>query len=451
MDLNHKKTAEPGHHVVRRIIICSGVLLVGIVGMIALAKMKKPPAEAERKERPTQVEVIRAQVEDVQVTITGFGEVRALTVVHIAPEVSGMIVGTHPLLEVGEIIPNGDILFEIDPRDYRAALQQAQATVSQLENAILRLKKQAVIDQQRLKTLSRSRELAKNEFERLKRLYERDKVGTRSGVDSAELAYNSAVNQAEQLYQIVSLYPIQIKETQSNLAAARAQLDLARANLERCRVSVPFNARVKEKYIEKGQYAAPGQQALTLVNDEVLEIHVPLNSRDTRDWLQFNGLRQADGKAWFAGLKPVTCTIRWTEDPQAHAWEGKLHRVVRFDQQTRTLTVAVRLQATEALSKDSRRLPLVEGMFCSVAIPGRTLKQVIRLPRWAVSFENTAYISNDGRLKTVDVNVARTEDEYVFVAGGISAGDLVVITRLVNPLENTLLDVKTVAAKDVWS
>jgi hypothetical protein len=162
-------------------------------------------------------------------------------------------------------------------------------------------------------------------------------------------------------------------------------------------------------------------------------------------------LRQADGKAWFAGLKPVTCKIRWTEDPQAHAWEGKLDRIVRFDQQTRTLTVAVRLEATEALSKDSRRLPLVEGMFCSVEIPGRTLKQVIRLPRWAVSFENTAYISNDGRLKTVNVNVARIEDEYVFVAGGISAGDLVVITRLVNPLENTLLDVKAVAAGDVWS
>lgn len=449
MELNGKKAARPAVNIVKRIVICIAVLMIGIVGMIALAKMKKPPAEADRSERPLQVEAVRASVEDVPVTITGFGEVQALKVVNIAPEVAGRIILTHPLLEVGEIIPRDEVLFEIDPRDYRAALQQAQATVAQLENAIKRLQKQSAIDKQRLKTLERSRKIASDEFERLKRLYRVDKVGTRSGVDSAELAYNAAINQAEQMYQTVTLYPIRIKETQSNLAAAKAQLDLARTNLERTRLTVPFNARVKEKNIEIGQYVTPGKQVLTLANDEILEIHVPLDSRDAREWLQFDGARQTNGSAWFAGVKPVTATIRWTEDPQAHVWEGVLNRIVKFDQQTRTLTVAVRIEAQQALSKDSQHLPLVDGMFCSVEIPGRTMYQVIRLPRWAVSFDNTAFLSNDGRLKTVDVSVARVEDEHVFVSGGISPGDLVIITRLVNPLENTLLDVKTVTAKDI--
>jgi len=451
MELNGKKSARPAINIVKRIVICLAVLLVGIVGMLALANMKKPPAEAKRSERPLQVEAVRAQFEDVPVTKTGFGEAQALTVVDLAPEVSGKIVMTHPRLEVGEIIPKDEILFEVDPRDYQAALQQARATVSQLENAILRLRKQYLNDKQRLKTLERSRKIAKDEFERLKRLYEVDKVGTRSGVDSAEMAYNSAINQAEQLYQTVTLYPIQIKEAQSNLTAARARLDLARTNLERCRVSVPFNARVKAKHIETGQYVTPGKQVLTMANDERLEIHVPLDSRDAREWLQFNGQHRSASTAWFTGLKPVTCTIRWTEAPEAHVWEGELNRVVKFDQQTRTLTVAVRLEAQQARSKDPLQLPLVDGMFCAVDIPGRSMQQVVRLPRWAVSFENTAYVASDGRLKTVRVSVARSENEDVFVSGGIAPGDLVITTRLVNPLENTLLDVDIVPEKDIRS
>jgi hypothetical protein len=75
-----------------------------------------------------------------------------------------------------------------------------------------------------------------------------------------------------------------------------------------------------------------------------------------------------------------------------------------------------------------------------VEIPGRTLNGVIRLPRWAVSFENTVYTAEEGRLKTRPVEVARLEEGYAFVQSGLQPGDVVITTRLVDPLENTLLD-----------
>jgi multidrug efflux pump subunit AcrA (membrane-fusion protein) len=427
--------------VLRRIGICILVLLAGVAGLSALASLKKPPAEVEVRERPIKVDVIEARLIDHQVMITGYGEAKAIADVVISPEVSGRVTAVHPRLYVGEIIESGALLFAVDERDYRAAFSEAMASVRQLELAVERLEQQQKIDAVRLKTLERSRELARAEFDRLRRLYEESSVGTRSGVEQAERAYNAAEDQAAQMAQTVALYPIRIQEAQSQLASARARLSLATANLARCRVTAPFTGRLKAVSLEKGQFAVAGQPALTLADDSVLEIQVPLDSKDARNWLRFDPAAATGDSAWFSGLSPVDCRILWTENKEGHAWVGRLHRVVRFEQKTRTLTVAVRIDAAAAVKSRPAALPLVEGMFCAVEIPGRILTNVIRLPRQAVSFENTVYLARDNRLKTTSVEVARIEGDFAYVSGGIQDDALVVTTRLVDPLENALLEI----------
>jgi len=240
------------------------------------------------------------------------------------------------------------------------------------------------------------------------------------GVESAEKAMLSAADLTNQISQV---------------------LETAETNLERCEVRAPFNARIKSVSLEKGQYVTPGQNIITLADDSVLEIQVPLDSRDARKWLRFNVEKTNRKTAWFASLEQVPCKIRWTENNSGQTWDGQLHRVVKFDQQTRTLTVAVRVDAETALKKNPQFLPLVEGMFCSVKILGKTMHNVFRVPRQAVSFENTVYIAIGNRLKTVPVKIARMEGEYAYVADGLNAGDMVITTRLSDPLENALLEI----------
>jgi RND family efflux transporter MFP subunit len=219
----------------------------------------------------------------------------------------------------------------------------------------------------------------------------------------------------------------------------------------RCKIRAPFNGRVKSVSLEKSQYITPGQNIVILADDSVLEIHVPLDSRDASKWLYFNGAKTNGKTAWFCDLMKVPCRIRWTEDNNGQTWEGRLHRVVKFDQQTRTLTVAVRVYAETEMKKNSQSLPLVEGMFCSVKIPGRSLNNVFRLPRQAVSFENTVYLAVDNRLKTVPVKVARMEAENAYVNDGLNAGDMVVTTRLIDPLEKSLLEITNKSQKEKQS
>ena len=410
MDSNRiEKAKKPAKVVLISIVVSIIVLIVGYLGMKMLASLKKPPVEAKNGERPLRVEALQVKQEDIPVFIAGYGEVKALNVVPIAPEVAGKIVKIHPRLEAGEIIPKGEILFKIDPRDYITVRKTSR---------------------DRLKNLKRNQELTKKEYERVRVLLEKNNIGTQAGIEAAEKAMLSAADLTSQIAQV---------------------LETAETNLERCEVRAPFNARIKSVSLEKGQYVTPGQNIITLADDSVLEIQVPLDSRDARKWLRFNVEKTNRKTSWFASLEQVPCKIRWTEHNNGQTWDGRLHRVVKFDQQTRTLTVAVRVDAENALKKNPQSLPLVEGMFCSVKIPGRTLHNVFRLPRQAVSFENTVYIANDNRLKTVPIKVARVEGENAYVDDGLNAGDMVIITRLIDPLENALLEIANKSHKEKQS
>jgi RND family efflux transporter MFP subunit len=439
------ETARPGKTkeaaLLVRIICIIGVIVGGIGFASVLVSLKKPPAKVDVTAHSLSVKTEQVYPEDVPVTVSGLGEVRALNVVPLAPEVPGTIVSIHPRLEMGEIISEGDLLFRIDQRDYLAAVAQARAQVAQISKTIERLNGEYAIERSRLKTLDRSKSLMKNEFERVRDLFEKDDVGTRSAVDHAEMNLNQAVDARDQLGRVVTLYPTQIQEANSGLEGAEAQLALAEANLARTEVQASFDARVKQVNLEAGQYVTPGMQVLTLADDKLLEISVSVDSRDAKRWLEFGTEDNGVGSSWFGALEPLPCRVAWTEDPENHSWEGIVHRIENFDQRNRTVSLAVRISG-EAATQGQGGLPLVEGMFCAVEIPGKTMTQVYRLPRWAVTHEGATYVVRDEMLAIQTVEVVRSEGDFTFVRGGLSSGEQVITTRLINPLPNTAVRVE---------
>lgn len=417
------------------------ILAAGFGGMRVLVKLRRPPVEVELQETALRVEAVSVEPGDYPVSIVGFGEVVPLNVSMVSCEVSGRVVEVNPRLEVGERLKAGDVLVRIDDRDYRAVRDEALAAVEQLETAVTRLKLQLRYDRERFALQVRNRDLAAKEFERARTLLADSKVGSLAAVEAAERASNSAATQVVTLEQAIALLPVQIVETEKSLDAARARLARAEANLERCVPKAPFDCRVKLALVELGQLAAPNQPVATLADDSVLEIHVPVDSVDARKWLEFNPPEETKGQTWFASLKPRPCGVRWTEDAAGHAWKGELHRVVDFSPATRTLVLAVRMDG--AVSGTATALPLAEGMFCKVEIPGRGLTSVYRVPRTAVTYEHTLYVVRTNRLQTVSVSVEYVDDRHSYISAGLSRGDRVITTRLIDPLEGSLLDVAT--------
>lgn len=431
-----------------RIALCAVLAAIGWGGMVQLSRLKKPPAEAQTEERALHVETVTAKVETVQVRISGFAEAASLNVVRLATEVAGRVVYVHPRLEVGEQIARDEVLLRLDTRDYEAAVAQGKASLQAYRDTIARLEKQLTIDRNRLGTLARNLELAEKEYTRTKHLFEQSQVGTLSGVEAAERLVNAARDAVDQLQGLVDTYPLQIQEARSRLRVAEAQLASATANLERCVLRSPFDARIESSFVETGQYAAPGVDVVALADDSELEFRVPLDSRDVQQWLQFHDKDSSTSVAWFAEPKHVPVTVRWTEAPDTHVWTGTLQRIVALNRDTRTINVAVRVKAAAAAADAAGALPLIAGMFCSVEIPGREIANAIRLPRWTVSFRNTVFVVKDGRLETVPVEVARSTGEHAFVVAGLQEGDAVIVTRLVNPLEGTKLEAVPVGAEE---
>lgn len=375
-----------------RISLCLLILAAGGAGFIVLKKMKKPPQMVEAQERALPVQVVQVQPEQVDVVISGYGEVRSRTVVPLSAEVTGRITSVHENLQVGLVVPKGEILCRINEQDYRLEFDTATA---------------------RLKNLKRDLELARKELARVRDLYKKNRVGTLSSVEKSEQTVNGIMNQRVQVQQA---------------------MEMAKLRLERCVIRAPFTCRITELNVEQDEYVTPGRKLFTIVDDGDLEVLLSLDSRDAVNWLRFQPDR--DRNAWFSLPEETDCTVRWTENDMVQG-TGRLDRVVRFDPRTRTLVVAVRLK-----QKTGASFPLVQGMFCRVDIQGRPLAGVFVLPRRAVDFEGRVYVVEKNRLHSRRVQVAKVQDNKALVGKGLQPGEIVITTRLESPLENTLVQVE---------
>lgn len=425
------------------LILSTAVVAAGISAMMYFSSMKKKPHRGKPKEMVLRVAVKTAVPETVNTRLNGFGVAEPVTTVRIAAEVGGRIIHAHPDLDKGRTIPEGEVLFQIDPLDYRTALLDLEAGLAQKRAALARIKKEFAADKKRLATIRRTMELAKGEFNRVRRLLEENSIGNRSAVDQAEQAMNSAIDAHHQLERAISLYPSTIQEAEAALLSAKADVDRANADLERCTVRAPFTGRVKSLALDLGEYASAGTQVVTLADDSELEIQVSLDAREVSSWLTFRDIssRESPGipvPGWFPTPEPVVCEIQWIEARQ-HTWPGSLSRLVEFDQASRTMTLAVRFSPSESACPDCP--PLVEGMFCAVSIPGKPIQGLYRLPRWLVTTDNTIYVAENNRLKTRRVERVYADGDDIFLKGDIKRGDLLITTRLVEPMENASLKI----------
>ncbi len=116
------------------ILACLPLLLMLVAGC------QRAPA-AKEAAPPTEVGVIAVHVTPVQCTTALPGRTTAVTTSDVRPQITGVIL--QRLFEEGSEVKQGQQLYEIDPRSYKAALDQAMAQraqdQAQLEAAQLNL------------------------------------------------------------------------------------------------------------------------------------------------------------------------------------------------------------------------------------------------------------------------------------------------------------------------
>ena len=221
------------------------------------------------------------------------GQVRA-NVIQVAPRVSGPIIKL-PIKD-NQLVRAGDLLFEIDPRTYKASLDQASAnldaTRDHLENLAQQVKAaQAGLDQtasqieqaqaavksaeaqlikakanfERATKLVRNGDISKREFDSAKAAYDFDQANL-DKAQSARIQAQAARIQAEAELARAKADLGAPGEENAQLRGAKAALETTRLNLEFTEVKASVDGYVTNLSLRLGSQAVANQPALALVD-----------------------------------------------------------------------------------------------------------------------------------------------------------------------------------------
>lgn len=327
--------------------------------------------------------------ETVQLTAITHGTVLPRTESELVPEVSGRVIGISPAMVSGGFFRQGDLLLEIDPLDYEVGLEQAKAALassrSELTNA----------------TKAHERQL--------------------------DLAERQSTSQSQKDDALNRLH-----FAQASLREARARLSRARRDLERTRITAPYDGRVRSERVDIGQFVNRGAPVASLYATDVAEVRLPLHDEE----LAYLDLPLAGTP--FEG-RQARAILRAQFAGEQHTWEGQIVRTEgELDPQTRMINVIAQVDAP--YQQTGNRPPLAVGLFVEAEIVGHQVDNIFVLPRSALQQNEQIYVvGDDNRLQFRDITILRSVAEEIYISDGIRPGELICLSPVNNAIPGMLV------------
>lgn len=327
-----------------------------------------PRATAQTPAAAVPVTAGTVAAQDVPVYLQGIGTVQAYNMVTIKTRVDGQIVKVY--FKEGQEVKEGEPLFEIDPRPYQAALEQAQAAQQKDEAQLAG---------------------AKLDLERYSKL-----LGT---------GYQTRQSYDQQTALVAQL--------QAAIRGDQAQIDNANLNLGYADIRSPIDGRLGARLVDKGNLVHANDNTALVTITELRPIFVSFTlPQDTLD-----GLRQQEQKAPLAvrayssdGSKLLSIGKLTLIDNSVDQTTGTIHLKARFD------------------NEDERLWP---GQFVSLRVILQTRPHVATVPAQTVQEGpngNYAYIIKpDNTVERRNVDVAAVQDGIAVITKGLSPGERVVV------------------------
>ncbi len=339
-----------------------------------------------------------AEVEAVVVAPTRF-VLRAEATGHLAPwraatvgaEAGGTVVARN--VEEGRAVAAGALLLQLDSRDARIALEEAEADLLEKRVAYalyVGSDRSAAPDSSRVQAARTALREAEEAFAQ-GRLTEMEVRDARRRVEAAAVLAGRDRGS--------------VQAATTGLAQAEQQVERARLALSRTRAVAPFAGRIADVQVEVGQQVSTGQPLLSLLDDGRMKVDVNVLEAD------------------LARLRPgVTAQVRVPALDNL-ALGGTVHTInPSIDPETGTGRVTV------VISNPAGRL--VSGMFAYVALETGHLEQRLTVPAAAVLVRqgrDLVFVLGGGRARWTYVTVGARSGDEVEITDGIAPGDTVAV------------------------
>jgi multidrug efflux system membrane fusion protein len=346
------------------------VLIAGYFAWRTLAPREADAADtASTRTQAVPVYTATATIEDMPVYLTGLGTVQPPNVVEVKAQVTGTLIAL-PAKE-GSIVRGGDIVAEIDPRIYKAALDQALAQRDE-DTAML---KAAQLD------LTRYQNLAKTNFAPVQQV--QDQQGS---VDKDIAA----------------------------IAVDNAMIETARINLGYCIIKAPFDGRVSFYQLNVGNLVAAASQTGIVSITQVQPIEVVLTLPES----DLNAIEAARAN----GQVPVTVFDASTNKALSTGTLMTPNNTID------TATGTISLKASFRNS-DNHLWP---GQFVNTRVQVGVVHQAVTVPERAVqhgpdgTFVYT--VNPDGTADQANVDVGEQVDGRTVITKGLKGQETVVVS-----------------------
>ncbi|EML1449833.1 TPA: efflux RND transporter periplasmic adaptor subunit [Enterobacter kobei] len=308
------------------------------------------------------------------------GRIEAVESVQLRPRVSGYIDKVN--FTDGQEVKKGEVLFTIDDRTYRAALEQAQATLE-------RAKTQA--------------SLARSEANRTDKLINTNLVSR----EEWEQRRAAAI------------------QAQADIRAAQAAVDAAQLNLDFTKVTAPIDGRASRALITSGNLVTAGDSAsvlTTLVSQKTVYVYFDV---DESTYLHYQNLaRSGQGASSNHTALPVEIGLAGEE---GYPHQGK---VDFLDNQLAPSTGTIRMRAL----LDNAQRQFTPGLFARVRLPGSAEFQATLIDDKAVlTDQDRKYVyivDKEGKAQRRDITPGRLADGLRIVQQGLKPGDKVIVDGL---------------------
>lgn len=345
------------------------------------------PPQARRsapREAPAiAVDTLKVYPQSYQVLLSSYGTVRPRTQGQLLPQVSGKIINISDNFRNGGFFEKGELLVQLDDRDYKAAVRTAEATLIEAEQALVQEHAQA--------------KQAKADWKRL---------GNKGKAPA-----------------LVQRQP-QLKAAQAKVLSAKASLSRAQLDLERSRITAPYPGRILTANVDIGQVVTSTTALADIYAIDYVEIRLPLKNRDLAYVDLPENYRFSQAEQAFPDVIIESDLIT----PQQ--WYGSIVRTEgAIDDSSQQLYVTAQIDDPYGSGAENRH-PLKIGQYVTAEIKGRLLSNAIVIPNTAIYQGSYVYLVKDSLLQRQPIDIAWQNDQIAVISEGIFADDELVTTPL---------------------
>lgn len=334
----------------------------------------QPPAAP-----PQAPSVIVAQIEeqDVRSSFEFPGVVEAEEVATIRPQVAGTIRSRN--VTPGAMVEEGEVLFELEDADYRAALNEAEAT---LQSALAEARQ------------------AENNWQR-----------------AQDLKPDGFISQRD-----FDLAESRLQVTKAAVARARSAEEIAQLNLDRTRIVAPFDGKVSAATVGQGDYVTPAANTLCeIVKLDPIYVVSGVDQKIYNLFVQRQAELAARGEK-MAKLELDIVLPTGTVYPQA----GEFENWDAFSGSSGTIEARVKVPNPDGI--------LLPGVNVSIRGQGSEARRLPVIPQRAVSQDQQGYfaltVDDAGTVARRNVELGNRSGGYWAVLSGVEPGDHVIIEGL---------------------